>query len=75
MNYSMKRMSAVVRTRARSNGKEEDVVVAKGAPEVIKLLLAEIPRGYDSLYMVRVRESPPNFWRSTINLAIHYFAS
>ncbi|GAX79126.1 hypothetical protein CEUSTIGMA_g6566.t1 [Chlamydomonas eustigma] len=53
-NSNVKRMSAVVHVKVASNGSKAAsssyVAVMKGAPEVVKQLLSDVPPNYDSLY-------------------------
>lgn len=46
---ALKRMSAIV--QISDKGSEENRVLCKGAPEVIKTFLKEVPEGYDKCFL------------------------
>lgn len=49
---ALKRMSTIVCLEGNNN---EYRVLAKGAPEVIKKLLSDVPEGYDKCYLKYVK--------------------
>ena len=51
----LKRMSVVASVRSTRPPSSRPMVLAKGAPETIRRLLAEVPAGYDACYMKYAR--------------------
>ena len=51
---ALKRMSTIVSTEEKSSG-AECKVLTKGAPEVVKTFLREVPAGYDKAYLQHVK--------------------
>jgi cation-transporting ATPase 13A1 len=53
---ALKRMSTIVQVEESRNSSAEFKVLTKGAPEVIKKFLKEVPENYDRAYLKYVKE-------------------